>query len=155
MTVLACAFAQTNKGGIPAYKILKPDGSYSRASDLKKGKLTMIVYFMPDCPHCQELTKALTANMARLKDVQIVMITCTKTEYPYMRLIQDFQKTYRLTKYKNIVMGSEYPSYLVNDYYGIQGTPFVALYNKAGEFIKSYLQPKGVSEILNELKKVS
>lgn len=113
----------------------------------------MIIYFTPDCYHCQIFTKNLIQNISYFKDFQIIMITGTKTEYPYLKLLQDFNKTYQLTKFKNITVGTEYPHYLVNDFYPVQSTPFVALYDKSGSLISDFIQPENVKEILSEAKK--
>ena len=151
-----CGFAQQKviNTAIPQYKILKADSTYTTWAQLKKAKPVMIVYFMPDCPHCQQLTVDIEKNMASFKDIQIVLITCTKTEYPYLRILRDFSKRYNLVKYKNITMGTEYPSYKVNDYYDLQTTPFIAIYDRHGKMIKYFDKPTKISDVINTIKKV-
>ncbi|RZL08405.1 MAG: FAD-dependent oxidoreductase [Hymenobacter sp.] len=77
----------------------------------------------------------------------------SKTEYPYLRLIQDFNLTFNLSRYNNITLGTEYPSYFVNDYYQIQATPFVAVYNRNHKMTGSFTQPKNIQDILTAVRK--
>ena len=138
---------------IPRYDITKPDGSHSSWRQLNQGQPALIIYFTPDCYHCHNFTKNLIENITSFKDFQIIMITGTKTEYPYLKLLQDFSKTYQLARFRNITVGTEYPNYFVNDFYPIQTTPFVAMYGKSGNLIRSFIQPENVKEILSEGKK--
>lgn len=149
-----CCWAQ-NKSinpAIPQYKILKADNTYSTWAQLEKRKPVMIVYFMPDCPHCQQLIADIEKNISYFKYMQIVLITCTKSEYPYMQILSDFSKRFNLPKYKNIIMGTEYPSYKVNDYYDLQTTPFIAIYNRSGQMIKYFDKPAKINEVITTVK---
>jgi thioredoxin-related protein len=139
---------------IPHYRILKADSTYITWAALKKKHPLMIIYFMPDCPHCQHLMGQIKQNMQIFKDIQIVLITDTRTEYPYLNMLRDFNKRFELFKYKNIVMGTEYPSYLVNDYYQLQTTPFVAIYDRTGKMIKYFDKPVELKEITAVVKRV-
>src|SRR4051812_1420828 len=40
---------------IPKYKILTTDSVWATPASLKPGKPVMIVYFSPDCSHCQKM----------------------------------------------------------------------------------------------------
>src|ERR1700748_2746221 len=71
---------------IPPYKILTKDSVFVTPANLKKGKPVMIVYFSPDCTHCQHFTEELKARMDKEKtssakiftNTQIVMVTFTQ-----------------------------------------------------------------------------
>ena len=145
--------AQSINPAIPHFKILKADSTYITWTTLKKDKPVMIIYFMPDCPHCQNLMSELKQNMKNFKDIQIVMITDTRTQYPYLNLLRNFSKTYALPKYKNIVMGTEFPMYTVNEYYNLQTTPFIAIYNRAGKMTKYFDKPATINDIATAVKK--
>ena len=43
---------------MPAFKMLLTDGSFYTAADLPVGKPVVLIYFAPDCDHCQELIAA-------------------------------------------------------------------------------------------------
>ena len=113
----------------------------------------MIIYFAPDCGHCQHLAAEMRPKLPKFKNVQIVMITFTRTEYPYLNMIRDFVKTYDLNKYSNITVGTEYPTYKVQQFYKIRNTPFIALYDSNGTLIKTFEKVPKVDELLNSFKK--
>jgi thioredoxin-related protein len=61
---------------IPPFKLTKvPDSTVFTKDNLKKKKPTIIMVFSPDCEHCQEMTKQITANIHLFKKAQIVMAT--------------------------------------------------------------------------------
>ncbi|MGZ3754121.1 MAG: TlpA family protein disulfide reductase [Mucilaginibacter sp.] len=139
---------------IPHYRILKADSTYVTWATLKKRVPLVIIYFMPDCPHCQHLMGQIKQNIQTFKDIQIVLITDTRTEYPYLNMLRDFSKRFDLPRYKNITMGTEYPTYLVNDYYQLQTTPFVAIYDRTGKMVKCFDKPTELKEIVAVVKRV-
>ncbi len=60
---------------IPPYHILTTDSVYVTPANLKKHMATMIIYFSPDCSHCQHMMYEMKPQMKAFKNVQIVMIT--------------------------------------------------------------------------------
>jgi thiol-disulfide isomerase/thioredoxin len=147
-----CIQAQTNLA-IPHYHILKADSTMSSWADLNTHKPVMLIYFSPDCPHCQHLTLEMKQKMDNFKNIQIVMITFTRTEYPYMKMIRDFNRDYGLLKYKNITMGTEYPDYFVQRYFQIETTPYVAVYNKEGKLVKGFKKAPEMDDLIAAVKK--
>ncbi len=139
---------------IPHYKILKADSTYTSWTALKKNKPVMIIYFMPDCPHCQHLMTELRKDMAPFRDFQIVMVTGARTEYPFMKMIRTFSHDYELPKYKNITMGTEYPNYTVLKYYNVQTTPFIAIYDRKGKMVQYFYNPPKIEDLVAAVKKV-
>lgn len=150
---LGCTQAQTPTA-IPHYKILQADSTYKTWADLKKGKPVILIYFSPDCPHCQKFTLQMKQKMASFKNMQIVMVAFNKTEYPWMGMLRNFKRDYEIGKYKNITLGTEYPNYLVQRYYQIQTTPFIAVFNKAGKLVKSFDKSPEIDDVLPTVKKV-
>ena len=57
-----CSRAQTLPTGIPPYRILTTDSVYVTPADLKKNKGTVVIYFSPDCSHCQHLMYELNGH---------------------------------------------------------------------------------------------
>jgi len=152
----ACTHAQDKnilKLPIPQYRILKVDSTYTTQAALNKKKPVMIIYYGPDCPHCQHLMSEMKENMEPFKDIQIVMIAFTRTEYPYLNMIKNFSRDYNLPKYKNITMGTEYPDYKVQRYYHILTTPFIAVYDHTGKMIKYYDKPPKIEDLIAAVKK--
>lgn len=121
---------------IPPFKILKQDSTWFSAANLKKNKPVMIIYFSPDCSHCQHLMYDMKSHMKELRNVQIVMVTFT--EASMLKMIQDFYKTFDLKKYPNITVGTEGHTYVVQRYYQVRTTPFIAIYGHDGKLVKAY-----------------
>jgi thioredoxin-related protein len=147
-----CSNAQTNNPPpvIPPYRILNTDSVYITPANLKKHKAVMIIYFSPDCTHCQHLMYEMKPKMAAFKDIQIVMITFTEQ----LKMIQTFYRDFGLAKYPNIIVGSEGRSYIVAKYYSINSTPYIAIYDKNGKLSKAYEKAPTVDELAKEVKKV-
>src|SRR5438552_17692370 len=106
LLILLCSFAaqaQTDSlgapykrfPGIPPFDLLQLDSSSHLTKDkLEKKRNTLIMFFSPDCPHCQHQTEAILSAMDSLKDVQIVMAT-----YQPFNEMTDFYTKYQLAKY--------------------------------------------------------
>lgn len=148
--IASCSRAQNF---IPDYKILTTDSTYTTQTALKKNKPVMVIYFLPDCSHCQHLAGEMKPKLAQFKNTQIVFITATRTEYPYLNMIRDFSKNYGLDKYPNITVGTEYPTYKVQQFYKLRSTPYVAIYDRTGTLLKTYEKVPKVDELLATLKK--
>ncbi len=118
---------------VPPFSIINvSDSTKFTKADLAKKKATLIFIFSPDCDHCQDQTKALTANFELFKKVQIVMASHLSHE-----LIRKFYDDYRIADHPNIIMGRD-PSYFFGTFYKIRSFPALFLYNKKGNFVKAF-----------------
>src|ERR1700689_3891820 len=55
---------------IPPFHLLKADSAtYVTKDDLKKNRLTLIMYFSPDCEHCKHQTEFILADFQKFKDI--------------------------------------------------------------------------------------
>jgi thioredoxin-related protein len=139
---------------IPPYKILTTDSVYVTPAKLKKDAPVMIVYFSPDCTHCQHLTDELTGALKTekkngpLHKIQIVMITWSSVE-----AIRVFNKDYGLDKYHNITVGTEGYTYLVQKYYQVKTTPYIAIYAKNGKLVQAFDKVPKTGDIISVIKK--
>jgi thiol-disulfide isomerase/thioredoxin len=158
MIATVCANAQNSETVLPLvkYRITKADGSIATPANLNKNKPVMVIYFEPTCSHCEHLMAELKPKMDQLKKIQVVMITYTKTEGPYLKMIADFNKKYNLAKYPNFTVGTEYTdgkNYPVQLYYGIYNTPYVVVYNTKGKVVRSFTLVPKVEDLLAAVKK--
>jgi thioredoxin-related protein len=140
-----------NIQNIPPFKILRQDSTWFSVKDLKKNKPVMIIYFSPDCSHCQHLMYDMKPHMKELKNVQIVMVSFT--EPSMLKMIQDFYKMFDLKKYPNVTVGTEGHSYIVQRYYQVRMTPFIAIYDHKGKLVKAYSRAPSVKELVAEARK--
>lgn len=152
IAVVSCTYAQsfTPPPAIPPYKILTTDSVYVTPSNLKKDKATMIIYFAPDCSHCQHLMFELKPHMKEFKNIQVVMITFVQQ----IKAIQVFARDYGLKAYPNWTIGTEGYTYKVQQYYHVATTPYIAIYDKIGKPVKYIDKDPKVEDILATVKKL-
>jgi len=136
---------------IPPFNMLLSDGvTYHNADMVEKGKPLMIIYFDPECGHCQEYTKAIVKSIDKFSAVQIVMICAAPGLPPVKKFIADFG----LDKYKNIKVGTEGMYHATMNFYHVGETPFTALYNKDAVLVKAYRKsPPSINALVSQLTK--
>lgn len=116
---------------VPPFKIYNYDSTLLSKTDLKKGPV-LILYFSPDCGHCQMETDSLISKIESLKKLQIVMITGR-----YHDDMKAFIDKYKLLEFKNIKVGNDRTGF-VQSFYQIEFTPFSALYDKKGKLLEVF-----------------
>jgi thioredoxin-related protein len=152
IAAVSCTNAQsfTPPAAIPPYKILTTDSVYVTPANLKKNKATMIIYFSPDCIHCQHLMFEMKPYMKNFKRIQVVMITFAQP----LKASQVFYRDYDLKKYPNWIVGTEGYTLLVQKFYHVATTPYIAIYDKIGKPVKYYEKPPRVEELVTDVKKL-
>lgn len=127
---------------IPAFNIRKvPDSSSFTNNMLQKNKPTIIVFFDPDCDHCQEATKKFTSKIDRFKDVQILMVTIMQFDRT-----KKFYKDYNLANFPNIILTRD-AVFDLPKFYQVHSIPDVYVYDKNGKLMKHYRKDIPVDEI--------
>ena len=149
---IVCALAlqlNTNAqiGKLPPFQMLQANNKIFRAQNLPIGKPIIIIYFSPECHHCEILTKELVKKISSFKNVSIAMVTY----YP-VENVNQFINKFSLSKFNNVYIGTEGNSFFLRGYYKILEMPFVALYTKNGDFIKSYSKNINLNNIINSLQ---
>jgi thiol-disulfide isomerase/thioredoxin len=129
---------------IPPFKLLKLDSaSYLTKDDIKKHRLTIVMFFSPTCDHCKHQTEAILGSYKKFKDVEIVMAT-----YQPFSEMKDFNAEYHLAKYPNIKIGRDEKFFLA-PFYKIRNLPYLALYDKKGNLITTFEGTQKVETILD------
>ena len=133
---------------LPPLKILLTDSSsFFTKKDFKKNSNVMIMLFNPDCDHCQHETEELIKNIDDFKNIQVVMATMM----PF-NMMKAFYEKYELTKYNNIVVGQDQNFFLI-PFYSVRNLPFLAFYNKKGDFISILEGSVPIKNALAEFQK--
>lgn len=128
---------------IPAFNLKKVPDSSSFTNDLlQKNKPTMLVFFDPDCDHCQLATKNITAKINKLQDVQIVMVSI----YDFAKMTK-FYKDYKIAKYPNITLARDGIYDLVR-FYNVSAIPDVYVYDKDGKLLNHFKKEIPIDEII-------
>jgi len=155
-----CSQAQTastdkqpapNIDKIPAFKILTKDSTYLTNANLKKDKPVMLIYFAPDCTHCQRLMYEMKPDMEKFKGMQIVMVTFIQTNM--LKMLKEFYRDYNFAAYPNIMMGTEYPNYSVKRNYNISTTPYITICDRKGKLVKAFEKAPKMAELEAAVKK--
>ena len=140
-----------NIDNIPPFKILKQDSTWFTPADLKKNKPVVIIYFSPDCSHCQHMMYEMKPKMKEFGSAQIVMITFM--EPSMLKMVQGFYRDFNLAKYPNITVGTEGHSYVVQRYYHVSTTPYIAVYDHKGKLVKAFPNAPTVDTLIATVKK--
>jgi len=137
--------AQTSS--MPAFKMQLTNGKTFTSAQLNHQKPTVLIYFAPDCEHCQVLMNELFARMNDFRTAQLVMVT-----FEPLKELFGFEKKYQTSKYPNIKVGSELPVFFFRYLYKLEHTPFTALFNKNGKLVASYKEKTPVNDLVKKLK---
>jgi len=139
----AIAFLQPSKdkdapyfknNGYPDIKLLLTDSStIFTKTDLPKDKTVVLIFFSPDCEHCQHTIKEMLPKMDSLSNLFMVW---NGPSYLPLEQVKEFYTHYHLADYGNIVMGKEM-SYFMPLHYRIEITPYAAIY-KNGKFFTEF-----------------
>ena len=99
------------------------------AADLPKGRPLVIIYFDPDCDHCQKLMDTLFKKINSFNKAELVLVT-----YKPVSEIAVFEKKHNTHKYTNMKVGTEGTGFYLRNYFKLMIMPFTALYDKKGNY---------------------
>ena len=129
---------------IPSFDLLRPDSStHLTKADISAKHKTLLMFFSPECTHCQHQTEDMLAAIDSLKDIQIVMATYQ----PFEEMVA-FNQKYEIEKYSNIKLGRD-TKYFLPPYYRMKSLPFLALYDTTGNYITSFEGNQKVATLLD------
>jgi thioredoxin-related protein len=134
---------------IPPFKMILTNNKIFSAKDLPKGKPMILIYFDPECGHCQKLMSELFKKINEFKKAEMVMVS-----FKPVSELAAFEKEYNTQKYVNIKVGTEGTSFFLRMYYGLTTMPFTALYDRKGNLSYSYRKETSVADLIIRLKKV-
>ena len=127
----------------------KQDTTLFTNANLPDNKPTVIIYFSPECGHCQHEMKEIEKNMDSLKNAFFVFVS----RFP-VDSIKNFEKKYNTSIYPNMVFGKE-ASYYIPVFFDIKFTPFMAVYDSKKQYVKSYDQGADMHELNLLIAKLS
>jgi len=125
IVLLASCKSQPKGEPLPSFNILLPDSATRlNTASIKEGNPIVLLYFSPDCEHCQKETEAILQNMASLKKAQFYFVT----NDPLDRL-RTFNGYYKLDRYPNITLGRDEQFFLLRYFKGAY-PPYLVLYDR-------------------------
>jgi thioredoxin-related protein len=148
---IACLLSSVafSQASLPPFKMYRSNKSIFSATELPKNKPVIVIYFDPDCDHCQRLMNDVFKKINNFKKAEIVMVTFKPVEE-----VAAFEKKYKTHNYSNINVGTEGTSYQLRNYYKLTIMPFTALYDKEQKFNYSYGQDISVDELIKRLQTI-
>jgi len=118
---------------IPQFTVYKaPDSAAFSRNNLQKSKPVVFMIFSPECEHCQRETDTLLAQIDKMKDAQIVMITYL----PYAEMIE-FYKKYNIAHYPQITMARD-TKFFFPVFFKVRNLPSIYVYDKKGDFKRNF-----------------
>jgi thioredoxin-related protein len=134
---------------LPPFRMYRSDKTIFSATELPKTKPIVLIYFDPECEHCQKLMKELFQKIDAFKSAEIIMVSFKPIEE-----IAAFEKQNNTQKHANIIVGTEGTTFYVRNYYGLVTMPFTALYDKKGNLNYSYRKETSVDDLIKRLKRL-
>jgi thiol-disulfide isomerase/thioredoxin len=131
---------------LPPFTMTQTNGKTFKAESLPMGKPIVVIYFSPECEHCQKLMNEFFKRTNEFKKASVVMIT-----YLSLETVKKFEAEYKISNYPNIYVGTEGISFYLKNYYGLLNMPFTALYDKNGNLVSTYRQEATLSDIAKKL----
>ncbi len=68
--------------------------------------------------------------------------------------VANFEKIYQTYKYANLIVASESQPRYLQQFFKLQNTPFVALYDKTKKLVFSYRKDPSVGDLIKRLQKL-
>jgi len=138
------AYLRTKK--LPEFKLLlsakNKDSVWFSDANIPANRPIIVIYFSPDCGHCQHEMREIIKNFDSLKKPFFVFCS-----FHPIDSIRAFATKYNLEKYPNMVMGRDV-KYYIPVFFDVKFTPFVALYNTKKDFVTEYRQGIKMPELI-------
>lgn len=139
-----------SQSSLPPFKMYLSNNTVFSATELPRNKPVIVIYFDPDCDHCQRLMNDVFKKIGSFKKTEMVMVT-----FKPVAEIAAFEKKYKTHTYSNIKVGTEGTSFQLRDYYQLVKMPFTALYDKNHKLNSSYGQDVSADELIKQLKQLN
>jgi thiol-disulfide isomerase/thioredoxin len=149
LMLFTSSFLSAQTGKLPPFRIMQANGKVFQAQELPMGKPIVVIYFSPECDHCEKMMKEFSKKEASFRKASVAMVT-----YLPVDKVAKFVQQYGLNKYANIYVGTEGSTFFLKNYYKLTEMPFIALYTKNGDLVKMYRKEGALGELVAELNKL-
>jgi thiol-disulfide isomerase/thioredoxin len=135
--------ASAQSGTMPSFQMELTNGKIFTSNQLQKNKPVLLIYYAPDCEHCQALITQILKQYESFKKLEIVLVTFEPLSYAGA-----FEKNYKINSHPNIISGVEYPTFYFKNLYNLQNTPFTALFDRHRKLVISYRKQTPVDDLI-------
>jgi len=131
---------------LPPFELRGMDSSLVKRDDMPAHKATILMYFSPDCSHCLEQTEQFKTNIKKLGKYNLVFAS-----YQPFEEIRTYYENNKMRKWKNLFIGRD-EKYFLPPFYRISNLPYLALYDRNGQLIKTYEGTTNLTELLKNFE---
>jgi peroxiredoxin len=121
---------QPEKPKLPNFELMGLDGKVVSTASLPAGKPTVILFFHPNCEHCQAEARELQKHTDKFANTNFLMVT-----WDEMRNIRAFMAEYKLTA---PIAAYQINSNTLAQTYGQFNLPAVYIYNANRELVQQF-----------------
>ena len=139
-----------SQSSLPPFKMYLSNKTVFSATELPKNKPVIVIYFDPECDHCQKLMNEVFKKINSFSKAEMVMVTFKPVEE-----LTAFEKKYKTQNYTNLRVGTEGTSFQLRNYYQIEKMPFTALYDKDQKLNYSYGEDISLDDLIKRLKSLN
>jgi len=130
---------------LPAFEFYTLDSLAVSSSIAGHGKPVCLVYFDPECPHCESETREITSHLQEFGDAQILMVSANTPEK-----IAAFAQEFSLARYPTVQVLWD-KEHLFYKWFGNAIVPSVYIYNKEQQLVKEYFGEVKAEAIIRHL----
>ena len=118
---------------LPPFSMLLMDSTtLLKAQDIPDGRPIVLLFFRPDCPHCQEETRDILAHIDSFQNVQFYMLALEP-----LRDIREFNLKYHIAQYRNFTIGKDQERSFLHTFRPAT-VPYIAIYDGNKKLVKIY-----------------
>ena len=109
---LMSLWLSAQSGKVPPLKFVQMNGKVFTARDLPMGKPIIIIYFSPECDHCDVMTNEMMKHPEKDKKASVAVVT-----YLPVDQVCKFVQKHWLAKLSNFYAGTKGNSFFLRNYY--------------------------------------
>lgn len=129
---------------LPSFTIsLVRDSSTFLSKMLPQNEIVFIIYFNPECDHCQKEAETYLSKIDSLQNIKTIWIAA---KYVELKMIAAFAEKYQLQKLNALAIGKE-TAYNLPLFYRMETTPYGAVYSN-NKMIAEYRGHFNFSELI-------
>jgi thiol-disulfide isomerase/thioredoxin len=134
---------------LPKFAFYETGNKPFTQAGLKTGIPVVVVYFDPDCDHCNKQAQMIQAEVAKFANVQMVWVAFPAA----IEAITAFGKKYFPAQFGKSFFFLRDNDYTFDRAFGYSEAPSIYIYNKSWKLVKSYSKKEvAPAEILSILK---
>jgi thioredoxin-related protein len=126
LNLSSCASRNKEENRLPSFNLLLIDSTtIFNSSQIPEGRPFVLMYFSPDCEHCQEETASILKNIASFKKTKFFFITNDSFDR-----LKVYNQYYKIKNYPNVILGRDF-HYDFFRHFKPRATPYILIYDKA------------------------